>query len=71
MSVKNNIVFDLLLLEADRVLAKKVKGLDLYYKDDRGDYVPIAEAYDASVNEMIDTLFKRKKTQSYIASSFF
>ena len=41
----NNIVFDLILLEADRVLAHKQKDLDLYYKDINGDIVPLAEAY--------------------------
>lgn len=63
----NNIVFDLILLEADRVLAYKQKDLDLYYKDINGDIVPLAEAYSESVNNVIQDIFKRKKMRYHIA----
>jgi len=52
----NNIVFDLILLEADRVINQKVKGLDLYYKNQKGEFVPIAEGYNAQADDVIDTL---------------
>ena len=63
----NNIVFDLILLEADRVLAYKQKDLDLYYKDINGDIVPLAEAYSESVNNVMQDIFKRKKMRYHIA----
>jgi len=63
----NNIVFDLILLEADRVLAHKQKDLDLYYKDINGDIVPLAEAYSESVNNVLQDIFKRKKMRYHIA----
>lgn len=63
----NNIVFDLILLEADRVLAYKQKDLDLYYKDINGDIVPLAEAYSESVNNVLQDIFKRKKMRYHIA----
>jgi hypothetical protein len=49
----NNIVFDLILLEADRVINNKVKGLDLYYKDGKGQFVHIAEGYNAQKEDAL------------------
>ena len=36
---KNNIVYDLILLEADRVMSNKKADRKLYYKNDEGEYV--------------------------------
>lgn len=63
----NNIVFDLILLEADRVIFHKQKDLDLYYKNIEGDIVPIAEAYSDSVNEVMQDILRRKKMRYYIS----
>ena len=57
----NNIVYDLILLEADRVIAHNQKNLELYYKDYSGELVPLAEPYDAEVTMLIDNLLKRRK----------
>lgn len=62
----NNIVFDLLLLEADIVIGKKLKNLDLYYKDGKGDFTKLAEGYDAAVDDVISNLLKRKRMRYMI-----
>jgi hypothetical protein len=69
MKEKNNIVFDLLLLEADRVLAKKIKHFDLYYKDEKGQFSQLAEAYNSEVDLLIENLFRRKKMRYMVAFS--
>jgi hypothetical protein len=66
---ERNIIFDLLLLEADRIIAHRQKDLDLYYKDIHGDIVPLGEAYKANVDELVNTLFKRKKMRYFISFS--
>jgi hypothetical protein len=63
----NNIVFDLILLEADRILAHKQKDLDLYYKNTSGEIVPLGEAYSDSVNNLMQDVFRRKKMRYHIA----
>jgi|31_taG_2_1085359.scaffolds.fasta_scaffold04889_2 hypothetical protein len=63
----NNIVYDLILLEADRVIAHKQKNLELYYKDYSGELVPIAEPYDQEVEILIDGLLKRRKMRYLIS----
>ena len=66
MREKNNIVFDLILLEADRVINRRKKNLDLYYKD--GDeYRRLAEGYSAEVNELVENLLRRKKMRYMIS----
>jgi hypothetical protein len=62
----NNLVFDLILLEADRVLAHKRKDLDLYYRDDKGNYHAIAEAYEAQAEEISRKIYQRKKLKYFI-----
>jgi hypothetical protein len=59
-------VYDLMLLEADRVAQKRVKDLDLYYKDHLGNFTKLAEAYDESVEEAVSSIFKRKKMRYLI-----
>lgn len=63
----NNIVYDLILLEADRVIAHNQKNLELYYKDYSGELVPLAEPYDAEVTMLIDNLLKRRKMRYMIS----
>jgi hypothetical protein len=62
----NNIVFDLILLEADREINQKVKGLDLYYKNQKGEFVQIAEGYNSQADEVIANLLRRKKMRYMI-----
>lgn len=62
----NHIVFDLLLLEADMVISKKIKNLDLYYKDEKGKFNKLAEGYDAAVDDVINNLLKRKRMRYMI-----
>lgn len=61
-----NVSYDTILLEADRVARKRKKDLDLYRKDMFGNFVPLAEAYDPSVDEVVSNIFKRKKMRYLI-----
>lgn len=63
----NNLIFDLVLMEADRVLAHRMKDFDLYYKDINGSYEVIGEAYKSQVDEMIANIMKRKKMRYMIS----
>jgi len=65
--MENNIVLDLVLLEADRVAAHRMKHLDLYYKDINGAYQTLGEAYSPVVEEVVTGLFKRKKMRYCIS----
>ena len=67
MSERNNIVFDLILLEADRVIAHKMKNLDLYYKDIHGVIGPLADSYAVESEDVISNLLKRKKMRYMIS----
>jgi hypothetical protein len=64
--MSNSVTYDLILLEADRVARKRAKDLDLYYKNHLGDIVPLAEAYEPEVEEMVANIFKRKKMRYLI-----
>lgn len=66
MREKNNIVFDLILLESDRVIASRKKNLDLYYKDGN-EFIPIAETYKAEADLLIENLLRRKKMRYVIS----
>lgn len=57
-----NFVYDLVLLEADRILSHRMHDIDLYYKDPNGRYEKLAEAYDPEVMELLKDIFKRKRT---------
>ena len=39
----NNVVYDMILLEADRIKSYKMKELDLFYKDKYGEFKLVAE----------------------------
>lgn len=62
----NNLVFDLILLEADRVLAHRRKDLDLYYKDEKGNFHAISEAYESQAEDISRKLYQRKKLKYFI-----
>lgn len=66
MKSENNIVYDLLLLEADRIEKRKLKHPELYYKNHLGDIVPLAEPWDSDVEDLIQSIFKKKKTRYLI-----
>ena len=57
----NNLVFDLILLEADRVLAHRRKDLDLYYKDEKGNFHAITEAYESQAEEISRKLIRYER----------
>jgi hypothetical protein len=63
---ENSIIFDLILMEADRVIAHRQKNFDLYYKDVHGAMVPIGDAYESEVETLINNIFKRKKMRYFI-----
>jgi len=65
--VKNKLVYDLVLLEADRIMAHRMKDLDLYYKDKNGGYEPIAEAYNDEVLGVLQQLMKSRKMRYFIS----
>lgn len=67
MIEESNIVFDLLMMDADRVNNFRRQDLDLYYLDKDGDYKPIGEAYNADVESLMFQLFKKKKTRYVIS----
>jgi DNA-binding MarR family transcriptional regulator len=64
--MENNLVFDLVLMEADRIIAHRMKDFDLYYKDINGAFEPIGEAYSAQVGEIVTNIMKRKKMRYMI-----
>jgi len=66
MKEKNNIVFDLILLEADRVINRRKKDLDLYYKDGN-EYRKLAETYSAEADTLVEGLLRRKKMRYMIS----
>jgi hypothetical protein len=64
--MENNIVFDLVLMEADRVIAHRMKNFDLYYKDINGSFESIGEAYSSQVDDLVSNIMKRKKMRYMI-----
>ena len=57
-----NFVYDLILLEADRIMSHRMQNVDLYYKDVNGSFEKLAEAYDPEILELLKDVFKRKRT---------
>ena len=52
--MENSLVFDLILLEADRVIAHRMKNFDLYYKDINGSFEKIGDAYASEADDMVE-----------------
>lgn len=54
------------MLEADRIQRRRVKDLDLYYKDHLDNFTKLAEAYEPEVEEMVSNVFKKRRMQYVI-----
>lgn len=65
--MENSLVFDLILLEADRVIAHRMKNFDLYYKDINGSFEKIGDAYASEADDMVALIMKRKKMRYMIS----
>lgn len=63
---KDNVVYQILLNEGVRMESLRKKGFDLFVKNDRGAFVPIAEAYDGYIEELKTFILKKKKTRYVI-----
>tara|TARA_R110001592_G_scaffold7523_3_gene42019 strand:+ start:774 stop:1334 length:561 start_codon:yes stop_codon:yes gene_type:complete len=63
---KNSIVYDLILLEADRILSRKREDRNLYYRDDDGGFIEIAQGYSDETDAIILQLLKKKKARYMI-----
>jgi hypothetical protein len=50
----------------DRIERRRKKDLDLYYKNVTGDIVPLAQAYEPDVEEMVSNIFKKRKMRYLI-----
>ena len=59
---KNSVVYDLILLEADRVMSKRKSDRNLYYKNDDGDFVEVAQGYSPESDAIILQLLKKKRS---------
>jgi DNA-binding MarR family transcriptional regulator len=64
--MSESIVYDLILLEADRINFYRKREIDLFYRNHFGDIVPLAEAYSEEVQPIIDQIFKKKKMRYYM-----
>jgi hypothetical protein len=64
---RNNIVYDLLMLEADRINMYRREEFDLYYKDRSGEFQPVGEAYSQDIENLLMGLFKKKKMRYMIS----
>lgn len=62
----SSILYDMILMEADKISFLKQKDLELYYKDHTGEIVPLAEAYSPEVQEVLKQLLKRKRMRYFI-----
>jgi len=62
----SNILYDMILMEADKISFYKQKDLELYYKDKYGDIVPLAHPYDPAVQEVLKQLLKRKRMRYFL-----
>lgn len=63
---KNSIVYDLILLEADRIMSRKKADRNLYYKNDEGKYIEIAQGYSEETDAIILQLLKKRKARYMI-----
>ena len=62
----NSVVYDMILLELDRVKSYKMKEIDLYYKDKFGEMKLIAEGDNKEVEDVVSQLLKKKKMRYMI-----
>lgn len=62
----SSLLYDMILMEADKIIHYKQKELELYYKDKHGNMCLLAEPYEPEVEEVLKTLLKRKKMRYFI-----
>lgn len=63
----NSILFDTLLIEADRIATLRYKDLDLFYQDpNTGEFRKVGEAYSHNISSFKDKLFHKKRTRYFI-----
>lgn len=62
----SNILYDMILMEADKISFYKQKDLELYYKDKHGNIVPLAQPYDPEVQDVLKQLLKRKRMRYFL-----
>jgi hypothetical protein len=62
----SNILYDMILMEADKISFYKQKDLELYYKDKYNNIVPLAQPYDPAVQEVLKQLLKRKRMRYFL-----
>ena len=62
----SNILYDMILMEADKISFHKQKDLELYYKDKYGNIVPLAQPYDPEVQDVLKQLLKRKRMRYFL-----
>lgn len=62
----SSLLYDMILMEADKIAYHRQKDLELYYKDKKGEIVPLAEAYSPEVEDIIKQLSKRKRMRYFI-----
>jgi len=65
--MKDNVVYQILLQEANRISSLKKDKFDLYTKDAKGNFVKIAEAFDPKIEELKSLILKKRKTRFYIS----
>lgn len=63
---RNSIVYDLVLMEADRIMSRKREDKKLYYRDNDGEYVEIAQGYSEETDKIILQLLKKKRARYMI-----
>lgn len=63
---KNSVVYDLILLEADRVMSRRKADRKLYYQNDDGEFVEIAQGYSEETDSIILQLLKKKRARYMI-----
>ena len=62
----NSVVYDLILLEADRIMSRKKADRNLYYKNEEGEYLEIAEGYSSETDAIILQLLKKRRARYMI-----
>ena len=65
----SSILYDMVLMEADKISFYKQKDLELYYKDKYDNIVPLAQPYDPEVQDILKQLLKRKRMRYFLTFS--
>ena len=62
----SSILYDMVLMEADKISFYKQKDLELYYKDKHGNIVLLAQPYEEEVQDVLKQLLKRKRMRYFL-----